>query len=168
MTEAAGTPEPTMVRALTLWRPWTIAILQGPKRVENRPRRWGIPAKGMLLAIHAGKRWDTNGERWIRKRWKDFIDHVTHDNCRGGIVGACIVRQVVRPEALPDSMWAVGPWCYILEDVVAFAEWDEIPGQQGLWRLDPGREDKVRRLWRTGVKERPEKGPEPIPVGTLF
>ena len=46
------------MRALTLWRPWSDAIVFGPKRIENRT--WVPPASmiGRYLAIHAGVRFD--------------------------------------------------------------------------------------------------------------
>ena len=57
------------VKALTLWRPWPTVILLGPKRVENRPRRWTLPPGGLLLAIHSGRTWDDEGERAIREEF---------------------------------------------------------------------------------------------------
>lgn len=44
------------MRALT-WRPWSDAIVRGPKRVENRP--WTPPGffLGETIAIHAGKKY---------------------------------------------------------------------------------------------------------------
>lgn len=41
--------------ALTLLQPYASAIACGPKRVENRPTRRGIPPGGVWLGLHAGK-----------------------------------------------------------------------------------------------------------------
>lgn len=156
-----------IVRALTLWRPWPNAILDGPKDIENRPRRWTIPKEGMLLAIHGGKKWDERGALWIKERWDGL-----HDHGETGILGACVIRkQPVRPEEIQDSKWAIGPWCYILEDRVSFPWIVDIPGKQGLWVLDPKTEILVRQQWAKGLQEITddrELPPIPQPVGTLF
>lgn len=49
---------PPPLRALTLQRPWSAAIVRGPKRVENRT--WFPPAMllGHTIAIHAGLTYD--------------------------------------------------------------------------------------------------------------
>ena len=46
------------MKALTLWRPWSDAIVHGPKRVENRT--WVPPERllGSYIALHAGKRYE--------------------------------------------------------------------------------------------------------------
>ena len=111
------------VRGLTLWRPWTTGILYGPKRVENRPRRWHIPKEEMLLAIHGGMTFDKRGAEAIRGLWLALDDHL-HPT---GIVGACRVtevRQFNEQRSVQDP-WAFGPYCYYLEDVVALRQLED-------------------------------------------
>lgn len=143
------------VRALTLWRPWPSVIIWGPKRIENRPRRWKIPTGGLLLAIHAGLKYDETGAQVIRETWQGAGEILHNEDAqRLGIVGACVVRQgAVAKQDLPDNPWAFGPWCYILEDVVGFETPIEARGQQGLWPLGQAAEERVRELHATGPKD---------------
>ena len=139
------------VRAITLWRPWTTAILHGPKRVENRPRRWHIPNEGMLLAIHGGKKFDQRGAAAIRELWPQLDDY-DHPM---GIVGACRVTdvQAIDAKLIEENPWAFGPYCYFLEDVVAFSVPVPLKGQMGLFRLEPHLEAWVVGSWEEGLGE---------------
>ena len=154
------------MHALTLWRPWTDAIVAAPaevaKRVENRDWSPPLALHGQRFALHAGKRYDeasavlvgiaTRGSGWsvpsadespqgvvgvVRLRGIVRVDPVTHS-------GQVIDRRVVpsrhtvlsRPEldALVDDQYLVGPYGWLLDDVV------QIPavacgGAQKLWRL---------------------------------
>lgn len=157
------------VKALTLWRPWPSIIVWGPKRIENRPIRWRIPTGGILLALHAGKKYDDTGAQVIREIWQGAGEILHNDDAqRLGIVGACVVRQgAVAKEDLPNNPWAFGPWCYVLHDVVGFETPIEMRGQQGLWPLDPETEDMVRELHRTGPKD-PAPPTRIVPADSLF
>ena len=141
-----------MVRALTLWRPWTTAILYGPKRAENRPIRWHIPEGGLLLAIHGGKKFDSDGAQKIRSLWSEVDDH-EHPT---GIVGACRVTEMRRysQKWAGDDPWIFGPYCYLLDDVVPFPEPIALLGQRGMFRLDPDIEAYVVQLWERAADPR--------------
>lgn len=138
------------VRALTLWRPWTTAILHGPKRIENRPRRWNIPREGLLLAIHGGKKFDRGGAKRIRELWPGLDDH-QHPT---GIVGVCRAVEVreISVALQQGNPWAFGPYCYFLEDVVAFQAPIPLRGQMGLFRLEPHIEAWVVGSWEGGLE----------------
>lgn len=58
------------MKALTLWRPWSDAIVHGPKRVENRPWRPYPGTLGTLIAIHAGKKYDAGVWQKSSDGWK--------------------------------------------------------------------------------------------------
>ena len=58
------------MKALTVYRPFDYWISEGIKPVENRS--WRPPSTlplGSLLAIHAGLKYDVDGEAWIRRNF---------------------------------------------------------------------------------------------------
>lgn len=140
-----------ILRALSLWRPWSASIVHGPKRVENRT--WPPPLKmldagPLWLALHAGRKWKHDDAKWIAQRWpearrcmaKDAIvsdETVWEDEHRAqGIVGLARVARVLRVEDLDaPNPWAFGPWCWELADVHALPEPIPLRGFQGLFRL---------------------------------
>lgn len=154
------------VRGLTLWQPWDQAVLLGTKAVENRPRRWAL--EGVLLAVHAGQRWDRDGAAAIQRLWPDAPapwGAGIRTRARGGapdrtghVVGAALVREVRHVDEIGPAdgklvhPWASGPWCYLLEDRVAFdsADWIRATGRQGLFRLPGWDERRVVELWEAG------------------
>ena len=50
-----------IIRGLTLWRPWDVAMRDLGKPIENRD--WPPPesVQGQLIALHSGKTWDDDG-----------------------------------------------------------------------------------------------------------
>jgi hypothetical protein len=130
---------------LTLYRPWTWAILHRGKRVENRS--WKPPerqlALGGLIAIHAGQRWDADGAAWI---YDNFGARPPRGE-GGLIVGVARLIGWRGPhgtnlqsdrraevEAALASPWFCGPYGWVLGDVAAI---EAIPckGALGLWRV---------------------------------
>lgn len=157
------------VKALTLWRPWPTVILLGPKRVENRPLRWTLPDGGLLLAIHSGRTWDDEGERAIREEWPEFEKvprSPRHPTLGVGLVGAVWCREVRAVDDMPGDAagpldpWAFGPFCYLLEDPVAFPSRIEVRGRQGLWSLGAELEARVREMWGGGQEKQAEASRE--------
>lgn len=55
------------LRALTLIRPMSAAIVHGSKRIENRPMNLPRAMRGVetVVAVHAGKKWDDLYERIV-------------------------------------------------------------------------------------------------------
>lgn len=140
----------SIIRGLTLWRPWSASIVYGPKRVENRP--WHPPVgyiqRGLWLAIHAGKKWDGDSGEFIAAHWEDLRVNTRHAALEHawpflfteqGIVGVARVTQALRVEDMADTRdpWAFGPWCWMLDDVVPLAAPIPCRGAQGLWTLSP-------------------------------
>lgn len=137
------------MKALTLWRPWSDAIVHGPKRIENRT--WVPPARvvGEVIAIHAGKRYDTAADRYCEARGFAALNR---HGCPGGIVGVARIvgasdpygfvwaedpydeRLVGRLSGLRTDPWWIGPVGWLLDDVIAI---EPIPcrGAQGLWTV---------------------------------
>lgn len=151
------------MRALTLWRPWSDAIVHGPKRVENRPWRPPDGMIGEVFAVHAGKRYGTNG-------WDLPEDYSPPDEDKSptGIVGVARligwlerdVREGVAekdrihfmhaPDARADEVarlhldpWWLGPVGWLLDDVQALTEPIPHPGALGFWRVPPEKVDRI-------------------------
>lgn len=136
-----------ITRALTLWRPWPWAILHAGKRVENRgwpPPRWVI---GHRIALHAGKRFDAEAARCMN-RLAPLRTCPPSPEQPTGIVGvARVVRCLEAPTGglYDDSIerWFVGPYGWVLDDVVALPRPIEWPGAQGLWHMPPALEQQI-------------------------
>lgn len=142
------------MKALTLWRPWSWAIVHGPKRIENRdwkPPEWLV---GKRLLIHGGKTYDRDGATFIGERLREYGRHVpTHrEVMTEGVLGACTVLGYMArkgdgfgfstPEARAafdadplQGGWFFGEYGWVLGDVVAFPEPLACKGKQGLWEV---------------------------------
>lgn len=124
------------MKALTLWRPWAHSILYLGKRIENRP--WLPPAStlGQRIALHAGKTWDYDGARYIRAEHPSMPP--TEHGHPLGIVGVATVRVAMDTEharlGYPEqAVWIFGPFCWVLEGVIALPKPIACKGAQGLW-----------------------------------
>ncbi|MCK6545454.1 hypothetical protein L6R52_06260 [Myxococcota bacterium] len=145
--------------ALTVQQPWASALLAPveryhsaldrvpvPKRVENRtwlPPRWVIGAR---IWIHAGKRFDADGELTCAIR--GFVPAITNDPPlpRGALLGDARLVGVVRSGSPPlgltlaeltaalDSPWWVGPCGWVLDDPRELLTPRYCRGAQGLWK----------------------------------
>lgn len=141
------------MRAVTLHRPWSDAIVRGPKRVENRT--WEPPRSmlGKTIAIHAGKRFDESAALGIAADPRiEWPPPMTDADSPQGIVGVATLRGWLdlrsdRARTAPESdeersavwvlrrsPWWVGPVGWWLDDVVAI---EPVPcrGAQGLWTV---------------------------------
>lgn len=151
------------MRALTLWRPWSDAIVHGPKRVENRP--WTPPDSmiGELIAIHSGKRYDADA--WMMGT--GYTPPEEQDSPTGIVGVARIIGWLRRgegdfhamhaPPGLEDRIanlhhdpWWCGPCGWLLDDVVAI---DPIPhpGALGLWHVPGEKVELMMRALGVGV-----------------
>lgn len=102
------------MRALTLWRPWTDAILYGGKRVENRT--WLPPAflldtdrpvGDRVVALHAGQFYDKEGAHWMRDN--GLYDPPGPEASPQGVVGVFRISGVRRLEGTPIEVWRPDP-----------------------------------------------------------
>ena len=101
------------MKALSIQQPWAWAILHG-KPVENRT--WPTRFSGQFL-IHAGKKFDHEGYRWILEhRYALFaLIEIPHRDSfpMGGVVGKSRVVDCVDYHPSP---FFFGPWGFVLAD----------------------------------------------------
>ena len=134
---------------LTLHRPWAWAIAHSTKRVENRTWTPTVPV-GAFVAIHAGKHFDADVARKLALGLAPqcSLDPAEHPL---GIVAVARLARVIDcgRENVPDDQepWTVGPYAWLLEDVVALLEPIEATGRQGLWPVEGALLERVRLGW---------------------
>lgn len=126
----ASSPSP--VYAVSLWRPWTEAVLGMDKDVENRswaPSRKQLPRRA-LLVIHGAKRWDADA---------GHDSQLVDEECPTGYLG--VVRYLgtcsdsAQGRDCRCSRWGqAGQHHWRLGDPVRFPQPIPGPGRQGLWR----------------------------------
>lgn len=150
------------LRALTLWRPWSDAIVRGPKRVENRS--WAPPSSVLheVMALHAGLHYDRGAWPWpvgfappspdnsptgiigvarvmgaFRRLSRDSIELIYEDEHPRFDLGAALLL-----EHMEQDPWFAGPYGWLLGEVVAI---DPVPckGAMGIWRVPPAVGDEV-------------------------
>lgn len=98
------------VVALSVQQPWAWLIVHGWKDVENRTRR--TAHRGPTF-IHAARRQDKRGDRFIRHRFPEIPLPPLHALLIGQIVGQASITDCVRPH--PSRWYAEGQWAYPLE-----------------------------------------------------
>lgn len=156
-----------MMRALTIKRPWTDAILRWPgkhrKRIENRGW-WSKAALGHPLAIHAGLGYEREAAEFIDElaegagiEWR--APRSSYSPL--GVVGVATFCGVVAagdegkakliagryPKAgLVWAEWWMGGIGWLFDDEVAI---EPVPcsGKQGVWWLPDDVERVVRERW---------------------
>ena len=144
----------TALRALTLIRPMSAAIVHGTKRIENRPMDLPKAMRGVetVVAVHAGKKWSEEYADLIMQ----IIGETEWDRLRElrlweaeGIVGLMLLTGRVftktnPPPARPPhdftvmsggtfDPWFSGPFGYEIKHAVALASPIACRGMQGWW-----------------------------------
>lgn len=147
------------IYGLSIRQPWASAIVDGPKRIENRT--WKRNHAGFYIAIHAGKSFeaDAHCDIAIARLWDDMPREKV-DFTLGAIIGIARVARFVRfvpseghyaYKLYQDDAhrpWMAGPWCWVLEDVIALDEPIPMKGQLGLFGLDEPVVETLRQAWR--------------------
>lgn len=129
------------MKALTILQPWAWAIAHHTKRVENRT--WATAYRGPL-AIHAGKG---------RGRLDDQLNDGAIAPPPGQLVFGAIIAVAELVACVPKAQFvssqnpvvqaamltpfAEGPWCWVLDRVVALEKPIPISGAQLLWDVPP-------------------------------
>ena len=130
------------MNALSIKHPWAWLIVQGIKDIENRS--WPTDYRGSLL-IHASKKWDEQGEKWIWSRifdrWNLPLRDLPHrDDPRihyGALIGKVDLVDCIRKSrsGRPASPWFFGPWGWVLRNAIEFPAPIFYRGQLGLFEV---------------------------------
>lgn len=132
--------DPLPPMALSLRQPWAYAILRLGKDIENR--RWRSRYRGRVI-LHASRTMDTAGVNYLREA--GFL--LPDDLPLGAYVGEVTIADC-RSLAACASHWAFGPWCYMLDQPLAFLTPVPGRGQLGFYRV-PEAEARAVRAART-------------------
>lgn len=128
------------VRVLSVRQPWAWAIVEGHKRVENRP--WTTTFRGPVL-IHAGVTASEADFEYLRNESRVRPPSRTEID-RGCIVAAAeLVDVVTRKTAKRFGRWFRGPYGLVFRNPVALRKPVKLRSQLGLYRPTP---DLVARV----------------------
>jgi hypothetical protein len=121
--------------ALSVLEPWASGIVHGTKRIENRV--WRTNYRGPLL-IHAGKgrqllRGVNAGHEMLQRLLPglESLEDLRH----GHLIGVVDVVDCVRVEDLAPTLWAEGPFCWVLANPRPLPELIPWKGQQQLFNV---------------------------------
>lgn len=116
--------------ALSVRQPWAWLIVTGHKQVENRS--WPTKVRGWI-GIHAGLKYDMEGDSWVRDVFPEIPLPRVHEFERGGIVGRANLADCVETF---QSRWFFGPYGFALDHVepLPFAP---CRGKLGFFRPEP-------------------------------
>lgn len=115
--------------ALTLKRPWPLAIARLGKDVENRT--WSTSYRGPLW-IHAGKAWDASAIPWMESKGLLTPDFPRDDSEHpsGVLVASCELVGVRT--AVTSRWWNGAGYAWMLRDAREIPH-EPVRGAQGLW-----------------------------------
>jgi hypothetical protein len=137
------------LKALTLIRPWSDAIVCGPKRIENRGWLPPLNLIGTHIALHAGAKYDDHVS-WPQGWYPPGPSPLgivgvarlaaVRDARRGIIhvpsVGPALTNaEIERFNDMESDPWWVGPVGFFLTEVIALPDAVECKGALGLWRV---------------------------------
>lgn len=121
-------------QALSLQQPWAWVILFAGKRIENRT--WATSYRGRIY-LHAGMRIDWDGLSDLEEEIR-AVPEPRPPAYRAALVGVADLVDCVRPEDVEHTQrdWAIGPWCFVLENVRPLSEPIPYRGSLGIFRVD--------------------------------
>lgn len=128
------------MKAITLWRPWDQAILHGSKRYENRGWPLYKSLVGQRIALHAGKKYDIDGARWMKRNGL-YVPPSCGDSPTG-IVGVVVFDKVVTNDESDESYfedirdpWFFGKYGWHIGSVERIRHPIPCIGRQGVWNV---------------------------------
>lgn len=149
------------MRALTVYRPWDVALLNG-KNVENRPVKPPVQLLGQRFALHAGLTYDYAGARFIKEQLRrhelpttqpgvifattelvGWIEKGTDACARAGVEVLASSPELLEHAGSP---WFFGPYGLILRDTRALTRPVGARGMQGWWPVPSDVEQRVLAL----------------------
>ncbi|HEX2679548.1 MAG TPA: hypothetical protein VHM19_23020 [Polyangiales bacterium] len=145
------------MRALTLHRPWDVAMLHG-KLVENRSWKPPVDLVGQRFALHAGEHYDYDGLAFIKRTLG--VGKLPEDSVAGVVFATTkligwvetgtaaahkwgAIASVAEAAHAIDSPWLFGPVGWVLEDTRRLAKPVPCRGFQRLWNLPADVEARV-------------------------
>ena len=120
------------MKALSIRQPWAWLILHGWKDIENR--NWGTRFKGRVY-VHAGKRFDYEGLRWLATWLAPEIFKAIGPLCISEQIGIVGEIDIVDWVAKSESPWFTGPLAYVLANPMAYSEPIPYRGRLGLFKV---------------------------------
>lgn len=128
------------LKAITLHRPWAYAVAHLDKHIENRGWPCPLPV-GSLIAIHAGRKFDSAAVDWIKKHTGLVCPQ---DDAQP--MGIVAIARFMGNVSSSDSPWFIGPIGWKLSDVVAIPP---VPckGKIGLWLVSGDLLQSVRTAY---------------------
>lgn len=142
------------MKALTLWRPWPVAIFylkpEIRKDVENRQHKIWKSVIGNRVAIHAGVKFD----KYAFGFWLDVIQPDPSQALSlltewdplskvAGIIGTVIFGESMLLSEC-TSRWAEGPKCWPIFDPIPLDKPIPCKGAQGFWDVPSDIEKKIK------------------------
>lgn len=121
----------TVLKALTIWRPWSDAIAASVKLIENRSWKPPASAIGSQIAIHSGKKFDHDAAKEILSSGL-WVPPSEDESPAGAIVAVAMLENVVEES---DSPWFTGRYGWVFSDVQRLANPVWCRGAQGLWQV---------------------------------
>lgn len=101
------------MKALSIQQPWAWLIVNGYKDVENRS--WPTNVRGRI-AIHAGKKFDSEGYEWVLDNRPDIeMPHPAAFEF-GGIVGSAVLTDCITEPLNDEALWFFGPYGFVFAD----------------------------------------------------
>ena len=127
------------MRALTIRRPWTDAILSGNKDWENRS--WPIPDKflGQVIALHAGKKYENKSAEMMERGYQP----PKKEDSPTGIIGLIMFDRFVSVTWPTDTPWLFGPFGWHIRGVAPLETPIPCKGALGFWRVPEDVEAKI-------------------------
>ena len=149
--------EPDTGLAITLHQPWASAIIEGPKRIENRD--WPPPPSiiGRRIWIHVGKTYDDENYAAVAELWPELLKDCPP---MSAILGSVIVHGAVHEDGhvvgdvfeehaarFLGDVWFSGPYGWVLGDVRKIRP-VSCRGHQKIWTVPTEILAECRRLSR--------------------
>ncbi len=157
------------IYALSIRQPWASAIVDGPKRIENRTWQPPFDLIGERIWIHAAATYDVEGHESARKLWPVLDKDPTveigsrYSTNLGAVLGSARIAGFgsdkffdvygKATEDIFEDPWWSGPYGWLLDDVIKLRSPIPSRGYQKLWVPDDA---LLRQLNRTTQLSRPD------------
>ena len=137
------------MKALTLQRPWTWAILHSGKDVENRFWKPTAPLP-LTIAFHTGLGFDPLADAYIYAQCGRYPD--SHAALKGHVIAVVTVEGYLQPVENPRVRWHMpGQWGWMLRDLIILPEPVPCRGALSLWDLPAEVEAKLMEQLHTSA-----------------